>query len=84
MLNHILCGRRLVKHYFEWLGVGGGGVCGIIFAGWGGWRWVERYFGWLGMGWKRFWVGEVGRGWARVGGGGWGEQGWLHCLIIPI
>ena len=65
MLNHILCGRRLVKHYFEWLGVGGGVyvalflLVGVGGGGWsvilGGWAWVGKDFGWVRL-------GEGGRG----------------------
>ena len=57
MLNHILCGRRLVKHYFEWLGVGGGGCMWHYFC----------WLGWVEGGGALFWV--VGHGLEKILGG---------------
>ena len=76
LLDHILCSLRLVRHYLEWVWV--------ILGGWG----------WVGLGGEIFWVGGGGWknvlsewGWVEVtgvSGGGGGEWGWVHCLIIPF
>ena len=62
-MDHILCKRRLLRHYFEsvW----------VILGGWdnnlGGWSWVGMYG-------ALFWVGGGGREYILVD---WGWMGWV-------
>ena len=79
-MDHILCKRRLLRHYLEWVWVILGGW-DIILGGWGwvgvyealfcvgevGWGIIVSGWGWMGkyFGWLR--VSESGWGWVGVG-----------------